>query len=251
VKKRSNSVLKTSSEVDEAINHLRSLDLFPHHDRVKSCHTHKMIDIINRADRNSFILDVGCNDSPILPMLKRLGFRNLYGCDLFLNRIINPSLMKVVHSFYKRNYKPIIEMYENEVFTISIQDLEKTNFQNNMFDHITSLSVIEHDVNTQNYFKEMNRILKKGGMLLTSSDYWPDKLVNKIINKDIRKMSPNKVFSKEEIEKNVIDVAEQNGFTLTEPIDFTHEDKVVHWRAASIKRDYTFIFFALRKNKSP
>jgi hypothetical protein len=87
-------------------------------------------------------------------------------------------------------------------------------------------------------------------MLLTSSDYWPDKLVNKIINIDIRKMSPNNVFSKEEIEKNVIEVAERNGFTLTEPIDFTHEDKVVHWTATTIERDYTFIFFALRKNKS-
>jgi hypothetical protein len=125
VKNRSNSVLRTVSEVDEAINHLLSLDLFPHHDRVKSWDTHKMIDIINGADRNSFILDVGCNDSPILPMLKRLGFKNLYGCDLFLSRIKNPLLMKVVHSFYKRNYRPIIEMYENKVFAISIQNLEK------------------------------------------------------------------------------------------------------------------------------
>jgi len=136
--------------------------------------------------------------------------------------------MKVVHSFYKRNYKPIIEMYENEIFALSIQDLEKTNFKNNMFDYITSLSVIEHGVNIQNYFKEMNRILKKGAVLSTASDYWPDKLVNKIIDKDTRKMSPNNVFSKEEIEKKVIDVAEKNGFTLNEPIDFTHEDKVVH-----------------------
>ena len=46
----SNTVLKTSSEVDDAINHLRSLDLFPYHDRVKSWDTHKMIDIINGAD---------------------------------------------------------------------------------------------------------------------------------------------------------------------------------------------------------
>jgi hypothetical protein len=53
--------------------------------------------------------------------------------------------MKVVHSFYRSNDKPI-----------SIQDLEKTNFQSNMFDYITSLSVIELGVNTQNYFKEMN-----------------------------------------------------------------------------------------------
>jgi hypothetical protein len=54
----------------------------------------------------------------------------------------------------------------------------------------------------------------------------------------------------EEIEKNVIDAAERNGFTLTEPIDFTYEKKVVRWRATAIERDYTFIFFALRKYKS-
>ena len=89
-------------------------------------------------------------------MLRRLGFKNLYGCDLFLNRIIRLSLMKVVHSFYRRNDKLIMEMYENKIFAISIQDLEKTNFQSNMFDYITSLSVIELGVNTQNYFKEMN-----------------------------------------------------------------------------------------------
>src|SRR5712691_4083484 len=154
-------------------------------------------------------------------MLQRLGFKNLYGCDLFLNRIIDLSLLKVVPSFYRRNYKPIIEMYENKIFALSIQDLEKTNFQSNMFDYITSLSVSEHGVNTQNYFKEMKRILKVGGMLLTSSDYWPDKLVNKIINKDIRKMSPNNVFSMEEIEKDAMVVGERNGVTLTEPIDFT------------------------------
>ena len=51
----------------------------------------------------------------------------------------------------------------------------------------------------------------------------------------------------EEIEKNVIEVAERNGFTLTEPIDFTHEEKVVHWRATTIERDYTFIFFCHKK----
>jgi len=47
-------------------------------------------------------------------------------------------------------------MYENKIFAISIQDLEKTNFQSNMFYYVTSLSVIEHGVNTQNYLKEIN-----------------------------------------------------------------------------------------------
>ena len=64
--------------------------------------------------------------------------------------------MKLVHSFYRRNDKYIIEMGENKIFATSIQDLEKTNFQSNMFDYITSLLVIELGVNTQNYFNEMN-----------------------------------------------------------------------------------------------
>jgi 2-polyprenyl-3-methyl-5-hydroxy-6-metoxy-1,4-benzoquinol methylase len=89
----------------------------------------------------------GCNGSQILPLLSRLGFRNLYGYDLFLEEGI-PST---------------IEIYKT--FDISIQDLEKTEFQNNTFDFIISLSVVEHGINIQNYFKEMNRILKKDGLL--------------------------------------------------------------------------------------
>ena len=46
----------------------------------------------------------------------------------------------------------------------------------------------------------------------------------------------------------VIKIAEQNGFILTEPINFAYKGKVVHWNATSL--DYTFIFFALRKNRS-
>ena len=68
-----NSVLKTTSQVTDAKRHLKALDLFPHNDTIKSWDTYKMIDIIIKADRKSFILDVGRNDSPILPMLKRLG----------------------------------------------------------------------------------------------------------------------------------------------------------------------------------
>ena len=38
------------------------------------------------------------------------GYALKISMGVFLNRIINLSLMKVVHSFYRRNYKPIIEM---------------------------------------------------------------------------------------------------------------------------------------------
>jgi hypothetical protein len=79
-----NSVLKTISEVIEAEEGLHELQLFRHHSQIKSWDTYKMIKMISNANRESFVLDVGCYESPILPMLKRLGFTNLYGCDLVL-----------------------------------------------------------------------------------------------------------------------------------------------------------------------
>ena len=235
-----NSVLKNLSEVNYAINNLHSLGLFAHPDKVKSWDTDKMVKIISEGDRSSFILDVGCNGSPILSILKRLGFKNLYGCDLFLKKIPS-TLTEIVYPLYR----PIIEIYEDKAFNISIQNLEKTNFQDKMFDYITSLSVIEHGVNIQNYFKEMNRIMKKGGILLTSTDYWPDKILNIIKTKHNHRNDPDNVFSKEEIEKDVLKAAELNDLILTEPIDFSFENKVVHYNVTGL--DYTFIFFALKK----
>ena len=235
-----NSVLKNLSEVNYAIERLDALGVFPHPDKVKSWDTYKMVDMISKADRRSFILDVGCNGCPILSILKRLGFQNLYGCDLFLKKIPS-TLTEIVYPLYR----PIIEMYEDKAFNISIQNLEKTNFQDKMFDYITSLSVIEHGVNIQNYFKEMNRIMKKGGILLTSTDYWPDKILNIIKTKHNHRNDPDNVFSKEEIEKDVLKAAELNDLILTEPIDFSFENKVVHYNVTGL--DYTFIFFALKK----
>ena len=238
-----NSVLKNSYEVNYAIDRLDSLGLFPHPDRVKSWDTYKMVDIINKADRVSLILDVGCNCSPIMSMLKRLGFKNLYGCDLFPRNMYYSAR----EGDYSLNTL-ITEICEDQTFNISVQDLEKTNFKDNMFDFITSLSVIEHGVNIQNYFREMNRILKKDGMLLTSTDYWPDKIVNGVKTRVNPRHKPDNIFSREEIETNIIKTAEQYGFVLTELIDFTYEDKVVHWDTTGL--DYTFIFFALKKDKS-
>ena len=80
-----NSVLKNTFEVIEAERGLQELRLFKHHWPIKSWDTYKMIKMISYAKRDSYILDVGCYESPILPMLKRLGFINLYGCDLVLN----------------------------------------------------------------------------------------------------------------------------------------------------------------------
>ena len=66
-----------------------------------------MIKIISGAKRESFVLDVGCYESPILPMLKRLGFFNLYGCDLVLKSDSNSKLTNMSSLVYHEDYKPI------------------------------------------------------------------------------------------------------------------------------------------------
>lgn len=223
-----NSVLKNMLEVDEAINYLDSLHLFPHPDRSKSWDISKIIHILNKADKGSFILDVGCNTCPILSMLSKIGFKELYGCDLYLSS----------------SSKSQSEIHEFKQYNISIQNLENTNYRNNMFDYITSLSVIEHGINIEKYFKEMNRILKKGGMLLTSTDYWQNKISTK--NSCLFGM-PDIIFSRAEI-NNIINSAEKNGFELIEPMDFTCKDKVVRWEHNGV--ELTFLFFALKKIRS-
>ena len=201
-----------------------------------------MIKIISGAKRESFVLDVGCYESPILPMLKRLGFFNLYGCDLVLKSDSNSKLTDMSSFVYHEDYEPIAEMYNDKSYQLSIRNLEDTNYSDQTFDYVTSLSVIEHGINIEKYFREMSRIIKNNGYLLTSTDYWPDKLVN---NKNVlSKGTPDNIFSRDEIE-NLVAIAEKSGLTLIEPIDFEYKDKVVRWN--SIGLDFTFIFFAMRK----
>ena len=83
-----------------------------------------MIKIISSANRESFVLDVGCYESPILPMLKRLGFINLYGCDLILKSSdYNPNFNTNNSSFnYHEDYDPIAKMYSDKSLEQSHSD---------------------------------------------------------------------------------------------------------------------------------
>lgn len=238
-----NSVLRNSREVNTAIAQLKKKGLFPHHGSEKSWDTFKMIEIISKANSDAYVLDVGCNGSPILPMLRKLGFRNLYGCDFVLRPKYTATFMKIACRFYKKEYLPILQMYNDDSIKLSIQNLEKTNYSSSMFDFVTSLSVIEHGIDINEYFREMTRILKSGGFLLTSTDYWPEKITNP--RSVISNSEPDRVFCRDEIEE-IIKVGERYGLKLIEPMDYTYGDKVVKWKKTGL--DYTFIFFGMKKD---
>ena len=78
---------------------------------------------------------------------------------------------------------------------------------------------------------EMNRILKKGGLLLTSTDYWLENITN--TKHVLSREAPDKVFDRNEIE-DAIAIGEKSGLKLIAPIDYICMDKVVHWGHACL-----------------
>lgn len=53
--------------------------------------------------------------------------------------------------------------------TYKYGDITHTEYDTATFDAITCLSVVEHGVDLNTYFREMSRILKPGGILITST----------------------------------------------------------------------------------
>jgi len=245
-KSKLNCVLKSWQEVTEAQKKLSAFGLPPHPDVIKSWDTWKIIDFINsKGTKDSYVLDVGCNGSPTLPYLKKLGFNHLYGCDVDLKIRKRRLLRRIKNTLSNINPDKLLnEMLENKdgFFHLSIQNLESTKYEANLFNFISSLSVIEHGVNISNYFAEMGRILKPGGFLLTSTDFWPEKI--KTSSNVYDRPTGDIIFDKTEIE-NVISKAYMHEFKLYEPIDYNYGDKVVHWKKTG--NDYTFLFFCLQK----
>ena len=218
-----NSVLKTRKETEDSLKKLRKLRLVPHPDRPKNWDAFRALSfILQHGNKNSRVLDVGSADyGVILPWLELYGFNSLYGCDIAFE-----------------------EDFRRGAIRYSKQDLQNTNFPSGYFDFITSLSVIEHGVNLDSYFKEMGRILKKGGYLLTSTDYWPTKIDTKGLYPYGGKLGEMKIFTKNDI-KSLIRIAEKFGFKLTRSMDFTYKDRVVNWEL--VGKRYTFVFFVFER----
>lgn len=219
-----NSVLKEICEVKQSIESLRKLKLNPHNDQPKNWDCYRAFSfILKHGDKKAKILDVGCaHYGVILQWLELYGFSNLYGCDIA----------------FKKDFQRGKIRYTN-------QDLQKTNFESASFDFITSISVIEHGVDVDAYFREMGRLLKPGGYLLTSTDYWPEPINTTRLYPYGRELGEMRIFTKNDVE-NWVGKAKTYALELLEPIDFSYKDKVVWWQR--VRKRFTFVFFVLKRS---
>ncbi len=167
---------------------------------------------LQHTPRQATILDLGCGDCCTLTLLDALGFSYLYGIDLHL-----PSAsMSLPYRLYQG-------------------DLMHTPFSNCWFDWAVSISVIEHGVDLKAFFSEACRVLKSGGHLYVTTDYWEDKVD---VDASIQPFGLSwKIFSKSEIQE-MIAIAQIGGFELEQDTAIPAcVDRTVTW----YDRDYTFI----------
>lgn len=114
-----------------------------------------------------------------------------------------------------------------------------TRFPDSHFGAATCLSVIEHGVELDPFFREMRRVLVPRGCLVVSTDFWHEP----IDTGDRRKFgAPVRIFTRAGIEE-MMACAEAHGLRPTGTIDYRCEEKTVEW----LGLEYTFLDFALRR----
>lgn len=214
-----NTALLSERDWKKAFEQVQSLQLPPHPDPYKNWDHLAALDIIlKHSDRSAHVLDAGADlNSVILPWLALYSYKHLVG--------INP-------------------IFDTPVICDPIRylkgDITHTHFEPRSLDIITCMSVIEHGVDSSGYFCEAARILKPGGFLITSTDYFPDPIPT--WGKSAFG-APIHIFCRTEI-LEMLHIAEQSGFIQTGPINLEVKEKPISW----MELQYTFLVFTLQKH---
>ena len=168
--------------------------------------------------KNVPILDIGCYASEVIIALHKSGFSNLTGADLNSD-VIKMPFQNAIH-------------YE-------VTNFMQTKFEDASFQAITSISVIEHDFNSQALLKEMSRLLMPGGYFIASFDYWPDKIDTTGIQFFDMDWT---IFSKNEV-GNFIREAATYGLVPIGDVEFDSKDRPIDCAG----KQYTFAWLVLTK----
>jgi SAM-dependent methyltransferase len=221
-----NSALRREAEVGTAIARLERLALLPHQDGPKNWDAFRAFSfILEHAAAGAAVLDMGSSAyGRILGWLHLYGFRDLHGCDLVFQ-----------------------EPFVRGAIEYTGQDIEATSFPSKRFDFVTCLSVIEHGVRLERFFNEAARLLKTGGFLVLSTDYWASKLPQDGLYDDLYDCSVH-IFSREEV-RELLRCAASCGFEPVDTVDDRCEEKVVFWERLGLR--FTFLFLVFRLQARP
>jgi SAM-dependent methyltransferase len=213
-----NTALRSRAQVDAALEETRRCRLPQHPTPEKNWDALIALALIlEQTGPGARILDAGAPLYSVnLAWLYLLGYRNLHGVDLTYDRPVRRGPIR---------YEP--------------GDLTRTQFPDASFDAVTCMSVIEHGVDPEAYFREMARLIAPGGLLVTSADYWADPIDT---GDRVALGVPVRIFSAADAEE-LVAIGERHGFRAPGPIDLSCDERVVHWDGL----EYTFLALAMQR----
>lgn len=217
-----NTALKTREQWEQALEQTQQLGLPPHPDLQKNWDSLVALNcILQSTDPSAHILDAGGETySMILPWLFLYGYKRLEAINLS----------------FATSFKQGPIVYKNG-------DITHTDYKDLTFECVTCMSVIEHGVDLAAFFKEMFRIIKHGGFLILSTDYFEppvDTAGNGAYG------FPTKIFSQPDV-LSMLTLSQKAGFQLTGPVDLECDEKTVYWKKTNAS--YTFLNLVLYKKR--
>lgn len=220
-----NAVLESAAQLRDATEFGKRYHLPRHRAEEKNWdHLAAVRAVLSSTSPEACILDAGAEMySNVLPALFACGYQRLYGMNL---------------AFADPAWRGAIRYLTG--------DITRTGFRDGFFDAVTCMSVIEHGVPLRAYFAEMFRVLKAGGLLITSTDYYPYPVDT--AGKEAYG-APIKIFCRREAEE-MLRLARECGFELTGPVDLDPpglkaSNRPIRWEEYGL--EYTVLIFTLRK----
>jgi hypothetical protein len=219
INSQTNRALRNQSGIDHALT-LSSLVGIPNHqDSVKNwSNILAIFHTVRNTDLAQPILDVASTvHCSYLPGLSLYGYKDLVSINIDEPSPRTTNGIKFIKG-----------------------DCVDTLFSDNFFGFVNCSSVLQFNVDINEFMVEASRILIPGGHLYVCVDYWEkplDALGKEAFGCSIKIFTPQEII-------NIVDAAKANGLHLVGNLDLSCDEPVIKWMGLS----YTFISLFFKKN---
>lgn len=197
---------------------------------------------LHAVDRSWPALDIGCGGNSVLRLLWKMRFNFIRGVDLHLS--LNDRLRHLEDLIKNLRLSPRVSFLP---YTIHQKDYLTMHSSKELFGIITALSVVEHGVIAEQFFSKAAELLRSGGILYLTTDYWPTQKETSCVPRSQTFNLPWIIFDRVKLIE-WIEIAESCGFLV--PSSSAIEEAFVlqpcvtsHWQGF----DYTSIYLSFVK----